>query len=97
MAKKKGYDKNSENVAAALDALDSIGTTVVKSTAAVKHRIEELDDAVADLDSKLRDAEATHEKEMGNFRDQFTRETTILQTKLAAAEEKLRKVQQTLA
>ena len=97
MAKAKQLDKGRENVASALDQLESASATVAKSTAVVKRRIEELDEVLGDLEARLRDAEATHDKETQVMREQYTRDTTMLQTKLQAAEEKLRKVQATLA
>jgi chromosome segregation ATPase len=97
IAKKKSLEKGQENVAAALDQLDSASQGIAKSTAIVKRRLEELDELANDFEARLRDAEASHEKEVQQLREQYTRDTTALQTRLAAAEEKLRKVQATLA
>jgi hypothetical protein len=97
MAKKKALDKGQENVAAALDQLDSASVGVAKATAIVKRRIEEQDELIGELEARLRDAEAAHEKEIQAMKEQYTRDTTALHTRLQAAEDKLRKVQATLA
>jgi hypothetical protein len=97
MAKKKMLDKGSENVAAALDQLDMVSSAIAKSTAVVKRRIEEQDELLAEFEARLRDQEVAHEKDMAELKERLVRETTALQTRLAAAEDKLRKVQATLA
>ena len=97
MAKKKALEKGQENVSSALDQLESASSTVAKATAVVKRRIEELDELLSDFEARLRDAEASHDKEVQAMREQYTRDTTALQTRLQQAEEKLRKVQATLA
>ena len=83
--KRKSYDKGQENVAAALDALDGVSVTVAKSVSIIKRRLEELDDLVVDMETKLRDQEMENAKT-----------TQELRTRLDIAEEKLRKVQATL-
>jgi hypothetical protein len=97
IAKKKALDKGQENLAAALDQLDSASTTIAKATAVVRRRLEELDELVLELEARLREAELRHDKETQELKERYTRDTTALQTKLSAAEEKLRKVQATLA
>ena len=95
--KQKDFDRQRENVSAAIDALDNVSQTAAKSTAIVKRRIEELDELVMEYDERLRLSEVRHQQELQEHKDQYTRDTTMLQTKLAGVEEKLRKVQQTLA
>jgi len=97
ISKKKTFDKGSENVAAAFDALDSMNAALAKSVQVIRHRIEELDETVEDLESRTRDLEDGHAVEVANMKDRYTRDTTTLSTKLQAAEEKLKKVQATLA
>ena len=97
MAKKKALEKGQENVAAALDQLETASASVAKSTAIVKRRIEELDEIVGEYEARLRDLESEHDREVQAMKEQYTRDTTALHTRLQAAEEKLRKVQATLA
>ena len=97
MAKKKAIDKSTENVASALDQLETASQSVAKSHAVVKRRIEELDEILNEMEARLRDMESTHEKEVQAMKDTYLRDTTELKTRLHAAEDKLRKVQATLA
>ena len=97
IAKKKALEKGQENVASALDQLETASVTTAKATATVKRRIEELDELLGELEARLRDAEMEHERTVAQMKEQYTRDTTALQTRLHAHEEKLRKVQATLA
>ena len=97
IAKKKALEKGQENVASALDQLETSSATVAKATATVKRRIEELDELLSEYEARLRDAESEHERIVQAMKEQYTRDTTALQTRLHAHEEKLRKVQATLA
>ena len=94
--KKKPMEKDRENVAAALDLLDASANNVAKATSTVRRRIEELDELVAHLDAELQTVTDRHKAEMQTLKEQYLKENTTLSTRLQAAEEKLRKVQQTL-
>ena len=97
MAMKKQSEKGKENVAAALDQLDAASNTVSKAAVAVRRRIEELDELVNDLESRLNEVEKERSREIQSLKDQFLRENTALSTRLQGCEEKLKKVQQTLS
>ena len=97
MARKKAIDKGKENVVAALDQLDASSVAIGKAASAVRRRIEELDELVADVEARLQEVETERGREIQALKDQFLKENTTLQTRLQACEEKLKKVQQTLA
>ena len=85
-----------ENVAAALDSLDTSAAAIAKASAVVKRRIEELDDTITELENRMQELEKENEKAMRGLQDKYLKDTTALQTRLSACEDKLRKVQQTL-
>ena len=62
IAKKKALEKGQENVASALDQLETSSAVVAKATAIIKRRIEELDELLSEFEARLRDAEAEHER-----------------------------------
>lgn len=90
-------EKVRENIVAALDQMDGGIQTFTKATAVVKRRIEELEDHVSDLEAQLVDIRNRHATELQSVKDSHLRELAALQTRLQSSEEKLRKVQQTLA
>jgi hypothetical protein len=95
--KKKALEKSQENVVSALDQLDGASAAIAKATAVVKRRLEELDVVLNEFEARMRDGEMSFEREMAEMKERYTRDTTALQTRLTQAEEKLRKVQATLA
>jgi prefoldin subunit 5 len=94
--KKRVREKEQENVAAALDSLDNSAAAIAKASTVVKRRIEELDETITELENRLQEMEKESEKALRNLQDKYLKDTTTLQTRLGACEEKLRKVQQTL-
>ena len=87
--KKKG---SGENVAAALDTMESHYAAGPKAHATVKSRIAEQDSIIEDLEERLATAEETKRRELQAQADKFTRENTALAIALDTAKDKLRKV-----
>lgn len=98
MATRKATGKTTPgDVSAAHQWFEDAGAKQAKHHSALKAHIDGLEDENVELAAKLADAESAHEETKRSAKEKYDRDTTALRTQLAAAEEKLRKVQGFLA
>lgn len=94
LAAKKKID---DTAAIAHMHLADAGDKITKHAATMLSHVEALTEANGELTKALADLEKRREDEVRGLQDKYSRDTQTLQGRLANAEEKLRKVQQTLS
>lgn len=98
MALKKATGKTTPgDVSAAHQFFEDNAAKSLKHHGALKAHIDALEDDNVELAAKLADSETAREAEARAAAERHARDTTALQSRVNALEEKLRKVQATLA
>lgn len=85
------------NAVASHEYIASHSVNMARHADILKAENAELVGQVEELTAKLADEQRIHAEEIQRARETYARDTTALQTKLSAAEEKLRKVFVTLS
>ena len=89
--KQKRIDRDQENVAAAVEALQGSHDAAPKHFAKIVRRIEEQDATIGELDAQLTKANEDKERALQAQQDKHTKEIEPLRIKLADQEGKLKR------